>query len=74
MPKRERIIKLTPKSLIALLQGKDLHLVTEEIHVIIKPPFDGVFMTHKELDQVRHNSEMGVFNTIEKVQKYTQGD
>jgi hypothetical protein len=63
-------IKLTYESLIAILQGKEFHLQTPDEHIIFHPPFEGVFLTHDQLANIKHQSQIDVFNIIERFQKY----
>ena len=65
-------IELTYESLIALLQGKEFHLQTPEIHVIFHPPFDGVFMSHDQLRALQYNAQADVFKMIEQISKYKE--
>lgn len=64
-------IRLTYDSLIALLQGKELHLQTTDKEFIFYPPFNGVFVTHKELAEMKARDTMGVLKFLEliRVQK-----
>ena len=65
-------IKLTYESLIALLQGKDFHLLTPEYHVVFHPPFEGVFLTHQEIHEIQFNAGGGLYKRIEKLQSYEE--
>ncbi len=73
MPKEQRVeIKLTYESLIAILQGKEFHLYSDGMHIIFRPPFEGVFLTHKQLDKIRYDAQYDAFNMIEQLSKYTE--
>jgi hypothetical protein len=65
-------IKLTYDSLIAILQGKEFHLMTFGKHFVFYPPFDGIFLTHEELYQLRLNSYHDSVNALYKFQKYVE--
>ena len=65
-------IKLTYESLIALLQGKDFHLITPEHRFIFHPPFDGVFLTHSQIEEIRYSGQMDMIKIIEKLHKYEE--
>ena len=65
-------IKLTYESLIALLQGKDFHLVTPDYHMVFHPPFDGVFLTHQELYELQSAAGGGFYKRIEKLPRYEE--
>lgn len=65
-------IKLNFKSLIAVLQGKELHIKQQGIHVIIHPPFDGVFITQEELQDMRQHELHKTFAILNKRQKHEQ--
>ena len=56
---RPQVYKLNYESLIALLQGKELHLQTGKEHFIFKPPFDGLFMMHDAIARLRHQNMAG---------------
>lgn len=56
---------LTYESIIGLMQGKELHLCEDNIHYILKPPFDGMFLTHKEIDQMRYDSELNILRVLQ---------
>lgn len=65
--------KLTEEMLLNLLKGKTLNIVTiandgEESQIEFTGPFEGMFITHEELAQIKYNSEMGVFNLIQRIQ------
>jgi hypothetical protein len=65
-------IKLTYESLIALLQGKELNVVTMDQRFVFIPPFDGVWMTHEQLDQIRYQDQKAIFDLLDKIRTYTQ--
>ena len=65
-------IKLTYDSLIAMLQGKEFHLRTLDHHFVFHPPFDGVFLTHEQVAEIRHGGQMEVFRMLEKLAKYEE--
>lgn len=65
-------IKLTYESLIAILQGKEFHLTAPEYHFIFHPPFDGVFLTHDQVYEIRASGQMDVIRMIEKIQEYKE--
>jgi hypothetical protein len=67
-------IKLTFESMIALIQGKELHVVQNDVHFIFLPPTDGVFVTREQLDRMRYNDTMGVLNFLKNVGKHYQKD
>jgi len=61
-------IKLPYDGLIGLLQGKEIHLMRQGgEEVIIASPFDGVFMTHQQIDELRRESEMNVLKLLDKL-------
>jgi hypothetical protein len=64
---KHEVIKLTYESLIALLQGKELHLDAMDYHFIFQSPFDGVFVTHEQLMQMRYQDQMGVLNFLKEL-------
>ena len=69
----ERIeIKLSYESLIALLQGKEFHLYSNDKHIIFHPPFNGVFLTHEQIREIKYDSEFRVFSMIEQLSKHTE--
>ena len=63
----KRQIKLTYEMLISILQGKDLRLVYDENEIVISPPFDGVFLTYEQIEEIRYSSEERVFNMLAKI-------
>ena len=65
-------INLTYDSLIALLQGKEFHLKSHDLHVVFHPPFDGVFMTHEQLMDLRMGEQARTLNIIKTVLKYKE--
>lgn len=68
----EEKIKLTYDVLIGLLQGKEIHLVRGENHIILAPPFDGVFLTHEQIQEIQYSSEQRVFEIIHRVLETSQ--
>jgi len=69
-------INLTYESLISILQGKELCLMysnpdTPSIYseVIIHPPFNGVFVTHKELENIKYNCQADILNLLKNTQE-----
>lgn len=46
-------IELEYESLIALIQGKQIHLKTPDFCVIIQPPFKGVLLTMEEVQKIK---------------------
>jgi len=62
-------IKLTYESLIGLLQGKELHLIEDGREFIFIPPFDGVFLTHLEIDKIKLKAEESIFKVFQKVEE-----
>ena len=67
-----QVYKLSYESLIALMQGKDLHVVTQDAHFVFKPPFDGLFITHDEIAQMRYKDQMQSLEQMEKINKHIQ--
>lgn len=65
-------IKLTYESLIALLQGKEFHLTTMDKHIVFHPPFDGMFLTHEQIDNIKYQSQAGVIDLMEKLQNHVE--
>ena len=67
------IIQLTEESLIALLQGKDVWLNTfvngKPKQFRFRGPWDGVFLTHKEISNLENNAQMSAFKMVDKLQK-----
>jgi hypothetical protein len=70
--KRPVEIKLSYDSIIGILQGKELHIRTMDNEFIFYPPFDGVFVTHGQLAEMRANDTMGVLNFLHSLGKYTE--
>jgi len=68
-------IKLDQDSLMALLQGKDFHIIITEdpekdpIEIVITPPFEGRFLTYKEIDEIKYESQNKAFNFILDLKK-----
>lgn len=62
---KKEYVKLTYEALINLLQGKEIHIIMDGNEFVILPPFDGVFMTHEEIDRLRHESQNRFFNMVE---------
>ena len=69
---RKTEIKLTYESLIALLQGKEFHLMSDGEHFIFLPPFDGGFLTHEEIRRIRSESYGSGFEAFWKIIKYVE--
>lgn len=70
---KEKIhINLTYESMISLIQGKELHLKTNNIHIIFKPPFDGVFFTHQQLSELRYDERAQVLRLIQELSEYKE--
>lgn len=65
-------IKLTFESLIALIQGKKLHVTNGENSFVFLPPTDGVFVTHEQLAQIRYHDQIGVLNFLKDVGEHKQ--
>ena len=68
----DKTIKLTYDSMIALIQGKKLHVTDGENTFIFLPPGDGIFITHDELYQLRYNDSMGALAAIKGMQEHLQ--
>jgi len=67
-------IKLTEELLLSLLKGKKIQFIirdldSEEIEFNIRPPFEGTWITHEEINQLQYNAEMGVLNIMERLAK-----
>lgn len=65
---KKMTVKLEYNSLIALLQGKELHVCNGEVDFVFLSPLDGVFMTHEQLAQMRlqdQNQLLGLLKDIE---------
>lgn len=66
--------KLTEKMILDLLKGKELNIITcaddpeKATSITFIGPFEGMFITHDELAEIKYNSEMGVFNFIQRLQ------
>lgn len=43
--------------IMALLQGKELHLTDEHNEIVFYPPQGGIFMTHEQFDDIKRNIE-----------------
>ncbi len=75
MGQRREIIKLTEEMILDLMRGKDLHLVLnaekeeDATHFYFRGPFDGVFLTHREINDLQYQSEMNVLGLISRIQK-----
>ena len=70
-------INLTYDTLIALLQGKEIHLVhyindNECEEYIFIPPFDGVFMTHDSIHRIKFNAQIELLDFIDKLSEYRE--
>ena len=70
-------INLTYDTLIALLQGKEIHLIhyindDECEEYIFIPPFDGVFMTHDAIDHIKYNAQVELFKFLDTVSEYQE--
>jgi len=65
-------IKLTFESMIALIQGKELHIIKGENHFVFLPPVDGVFVTHEQLAQMRTQDQQGVLNLLKALGDHRQ--
>lgn len=65
-------VKLRYEGLIALLQGKNYHLMSNvnKQRFIFIPPFDGVFMTHQELANLRMQHETNVLELINELSNH----
>ena len=63
-------IQIRPDHLLELLKGKQLEVLDmggyggQPVHVVIHPPFDGVFLTHDEIDRLRLDAEMDVLRVM----------
>lgn len=62
-------IKLNYDALIAILQGKNLHIKTFDVHVILHPPFDGTFLTHEQLTELLYAERHKSFATFDKIKE-----
>lgn len=60
-------IKLSYDAFIAFLQGKEIHLLKGDDEIIIASPFDGLFLTHNQIEQIKYSSQMELFNLIQKI-------
>ncbi len=69
MEKKTATIQLKSDSLIALMQGQDLHLDLPEAHIVFKSPFKGCFLTHQQIGQV-HDS--GVQEALKLIKEFQQ--
>lgn len=70
----KRQIKLTYESLIALLQGKTVGLVSllpngDQVEIEIKPPFEGAFLTFEEIERIRFDSQMDIMDILAKLRE-----
>ena len=65
-------INIEYESLIALLQGKELHVQNGENHFIFHPPFDGLFVTHDQLDALIHNKQAEILQMLGLIKKHKQ--
>ncbi len=65
-------IKLTYDSLIALIQGKKLHVQEGENLFVFLPPTGGVFVTHDQLAQMRMQDTMGVLDMLKELGTHKQ--
>ncbi len=63
-------LDLTYEMMIAILQGKETHLVTPDMHVVIHPPFDGVFLTHAQIDEMRYQSRVDTLDMVQRLTTY----
>jgi len=68
----EHEIKLTYDSMIALIQGKRLHIRTTTEEFVFLPPMEGVFVTHEQLAAMRFSDEMRILNLIKSLADHTQ--
>lgn len=69
MTQNKQVVKMDTNALLALLQGKELHYMfpvigrgekVETVEIVIRPPFDGFYITHEEYDNLRASSTMNV--------------
>lgn len=66
-------IRLTYELLVDILQGRELHLIYKNFdtdatdEIIIKPPFDGVFMTHDQIQEMKYASQEQAFEMLSKL-------
>jgi len=60
-------MRLSYDALIGLLHGKEVHIIIGDDELVINPPFDGVFLTHEELNEIKLESEMGVIRVLQKI-------
>jgi ABC-type sugar transport system ATPase subunit len=65
-------IKLTYDSMIALIQGKKLHIRTLTEEFVFLPPMEGVFVTHDQLAAMRFSDDLRILNLIKSVADHTQ--
>jgi len=68
---KERI-KLPYDGLIGILQGKEIHWRMGDNEIIIAPPFDGVFLTHDQIQQIQYSSEVRIFDILQKIYESKQ--
>jgi hypothetical protein len=57
-------MKLSYEALIAILQGKELHIKTPDVHVILHPPFDGQFLTNEQIRDLLYSDTHNRFGNI----------
>ena len=66
-----RKIQLTFESLVALIQGKKLHIQIEgERRIILVPPGDGVYLSHEELADLRTQEYHRAFDTMRTLSEH----
>lgn len=65
-------IELEYESLIALIQGKHIHLKTPDFCVIIHPPFKGVMLTAEELQKIKFEGMQELLRVINEKGVHTQ--
>lgn len=66
------VIKFTEEMLLTILQGKEIHIHIKEEEgdrvFIFKGPWDGVFLTHAQISELKHNAQMSAFSIMERIQ------
>jgi hypothetical protein len=66
-----RKIALTFESLVALIQGKKLHIqLGGERRLTLVPPGDGVYLTHEELTDLRTQEYHRAFDTMRTLSEH----
>lgn len=62
-------IKLNYDALIAMLQGKDFHIKTPDVHIILRNPSDGMYLTHEQINDMLYRDKAAIFSLISELEE-----